>query len=202
MKQESRQQPGEKVRLRHVLLPLGGCLLLAVLIVSPALPYGGPGAGLAAPSSLPDLVAATGSQVGSAPEGVTVVSKLGTAALAGETVCWSSLGAGDGNATGPAGAGVQQPGHLPSGGVFFHGPECAECSAGEPCSFVMRVLPPAGWLPSAHPRQRELRVVLGGPALALATATPLHPHDGSGFKISYQVWDAGTYRWVAVPVSE
>lgn len=95
---------------------------------------------------------------------------------------------------------IQQLGHLPSplGGVFFHGPRCAACSVGEACAFFMRVLPPAGWHPSAHPWQREVRVVLRGPALALATAIPVHPHDGSLFKISYQVWDAGTYRWVGV----
>jgi len=45
-----------------------------------------------------------------------------------------------------------------------------------------------------HPRQREVRVLLEGPAWGLGRAVALPPLDGSLFQITYQLWDPGMYR--------
>ncbi|CAI5496205.1 unnamed protein product, partial [Closterium sp. Naga37s-1] len=86
-------------------------------------------------------------------------------------------------------------------GVVIHGRGCSECLRGQRCSFLVSIRAPAHWIApeqtdkgSKHTWwQRDLSLLLRGPALAHGDVRCLDPPGCLELSVSYRVWDIGEY---------
>ncbi|CAI7744179.1 unnamed protein product [Closterium sp. NIES-53] len=107
-----------------------------------------------------------------------------------EHVCWTSSGE------------YESP-----SGVIIHGSGCSACLRGQRCSFLVSIRPPAHWIApeqadkgSKHTWwQRDLSLLLRGPALAHGDVRCLDPPSCTELSVSYRVWDIGEY-WATLNV--
>ncbi|CAI6006796.1 unnamed protein product [Closterium sp. NIES-65] len=92
-------------------------------------------------------------------------------------------------------------------GVVIHGPGCSACLRGQRCSFLVSIRAPAHWIApeqadkgSKHTWwQRDLSLLLRGPALAHGDVRCLDPPHCLELSVAYRVWDIGEY-WATLNV--
>ncbi|GJP53826.1 hypothetical protein CLOM_g12959 [Closterium sp. NIES-68] len=210
--------------LRYSLIAINACLVILVIIESSPFcvrPPGGGAGGLPEPASakswgsvarmrgLRQALPLLGLGSGEAAR----VDSGGSGGFPGgateERICWTSSG----DYSSPS-------------GVVVHGPGCASCLRGQRCSFLVSISPPAHWIePGQADRaqqdgqadggnsssssgsssskhtwwQKDLTLLLRGPALAHGDVRCLDPPSCLDLSVSYRVWDIGEY-WATLNV--